>query len=545
MALDGILIKRISEQLQTIVPSKINRIQQISNDELVFTIRGDRCKYKLLISCHSTYNRINFTDKDLKAFDTPSNFLMVLRKYLEGAIIKNISQIGLDRIIRFELQARDELKDYHTYFMYVELMGKYANLVIVDEDGKIVDCLKRIPPYENSTRTLYPSAKYTLPKAHIKKNPFECFDFDVNESLVKQFHGFSPILSKEVLYRINNNHEEFKDIMNELATSDKLYLYDNTFHLIELTHLNQEAKVYELNNGLDHIYGSLEEQVRIKQQSDDIAKVIKQELKKNRNKLVKLNQTLDEANHSEINAKYGELLYAYAYCLEDHVDKVSVCDFETNEDIEIELNPKLTIKQNAKKFYQKYNKSKTAKVEVKKQIELCEDEIIYFENLEAQLLNANVLDAIEIKEELINKGYLRKKIQRRKKKNQKPNFITLNVDGTNIYIGKNNIQNDYLTFNIARRSDIWLHVKDMHGSHVIIQDSEPSEKLLRIAAMFAAYYSQAKFSSSVPVNYCEVKQIKKPKKAALGFVTLNKYQTIYIDPEEKQIEEFLKEYQIK
>lgn len=545
MALDGIIIRALTRDFQQLVPAKINRIQAVSADEILFTIRSNRHNAKMLVSCHSSYNRINLTDNDYRSLDYPANFVMVLRKHIDGAIITKIEQVGLDRIISINLEVRDELHDYHNYHLYVELMGKYANLVLVDDQNKIIDAQKRIPPYENATRTIHPGAVYTLPKPHAEKqNPFSSDTFNHDESLVKQFHGFSPLLSDEVLYRCAYG-ESFKDIMQEIDQSQQLYLYPQAFHLIELKHLNAKPIIKELNAGLDHLYAHKEAQVRIKQQSGDIARLIKQELKKNRNKLVKLQATLDDANDLEKYAKYGDLLYAYSYQFPHHEKSVMLDDFETGTTITIPLDNKLSVKQNAKKYYQKYTKSKNAQIEVAKQIALTEQQIHYFENLNMQLSMADVNDAIEMREELFNKGYLRKKtINRgRKHKINKPHFITLVIDGINIYVGKNNIQNEYITFKLGKRDDTWLHVKDMHGAHVLINTASPSENVLRIAAMFAAYYSQAHASSSVPINYCPLRNIKKPNRAGSGFVTLSNYKTIYIDPDEAMIETYLKTYQ--
>lgn len=543
MALDGIILKAIEKNLLPLVPSKINKIQQISDDELLFNIRHERTNLKLLISCHSLYNRINITERSYKTPDSPNNFVMVLRKHIMGAIIESIEQIGLDRILKFSLMMRDEIGDYHNYFLYLELMGKYANLVLADDSGRIVDALKRIPPYENSTRTIHPGAEYTLPDPQSgKQDPFVATVFDKEESFVRQFHGFSPLLSDELHFRLRNG-ESFSGVMQELAESNKLYIYDDgRYHLIQLKHIDQDFVCYPLFEAFDIMYFQAEEKVRIKQQSGDIAKIIKKELKKDRNKLEKLQKTLDEAYDLDKYRVYGDLLYAYAYQFPYNQKEVVLKSFDTGEDITIPLDNKIPVKQNAKKYYQKYTKSKNAQSEVSKQIELTIDRIDYFENLEAQLKMAGVEDAIEIREELAKNGYLRKtqkNIQHKKQK--KPGFMTFIVNETKIFVGKNNLQNDYITFKQAHRNDTWLHVKDLHGSHVVIESEDPDENLLRTAAMLAAYYSQGRESSSVPVNYCLIKNIKKPKNAASGFVTMSSYKTIFIDPDQSEILRLIQE----
>ena len=549
MALDGLVLHQISKKLKLLQPAKINKIQQISNDEIIFILRTQGKNHKLMISCHSIYNRIHLTNKEYQTMEMPNNFLMVLRKYIDRSIITNIEQLGLDRILKITMEVKDELSDYHHYYLYVELMGKYANLILVNDENRIVDALKRIPAFENNSRTIHPGATYTLPKPHTDKtDPFLATKVNPDESLVKQFHGFSPLLSDEVMYRIKHG-EQFTEIMQEIKHSDVLYLHhkqnDILYHLIELKHLQIPYSAYELMEAMDQLYYQKEEKVRIKQQSGDIYKVVRYELKKNRKKLGKLTQTLEDANELDKYRMYGDLLYAYGQYHKQHLNVLELPNFEDETLITIPLDDKIVVKQNAKKYYHKYNKSKTAQIEVAKQIKKTQQMIQYFENIEVQLDTISLEDAIEIKEELSSQGFMKKtnaKI-RKKKKNAKPHFLTLNIDGINLYIGKNNIQNEYITFKQAKKDDTWLHVKDMHGSHVVITTEHPNEKILRIASLLAAYYSQGKNSSSVPVNYCLIKQLKRPNKAAMGFVTLTKYKTIYIDPNEEKVIEIIKQYQ--
>lgn len=545
MAIDGIILYRITDDLQKIIPAKINKIQQFSDTEVLFTLRSNKQNHKLMISCHSVYNRIHLTNRNYSAADTPQNFIMVLRKHLNGAIIKSMQQVGLDRVIHFILEARNDLGDIHEIHMYVELMGKYANIILVNEEGRIIDALKRIPPFENSIRTIHPGSMFVPVLPHKEKaNPFTCQKYDEELSFVKQFHGFSPLLSDEFHYRLKHQ-ENFTSIMEEIMTSNTMYYYEinakEYFHLIPLKHLNKEAKTYPLQEALDDIYFEKEEKVRIKEQSGDLFKVVRSELKKNKNKLSKLESTLEDAYNLEQYRIYGDLLYAYAYQFPHKEKQVVLPTFDTNENITIPLDEKLDIKQNAKKYYQKYTKAKTAQIEVAKQIEKTKDTISYFENMEMQLEQANFMDALEIKEELTNNGYLRKKLKTAaKKKKQRPHFITLEIEDTLIYIGKNNLQNDYITWKYARKDDLWFHTKDIHGSHVVVASQHPSEQVIRSAAILAAYYSKGRYSSSVPVNYCTIRQLRKPNKANLGFVTLTNYKTIYIDPDETTVLELLK-----
>lgn len=543
MALDGLLLHKLEKELSELVPMKINKCSQVSEHEVLFFIRSQNQNYKLMISTHSQYNRINLTNEDYQSPLNANNFSMVLRKYIDGGHIVSIKQVGLDRLLDFEIVAYDDLTDRHVYHLYVELMGKYANIVLV-ENNRIIDALKRIPPFENNVRTIFPGSEFTYPNVFDKKDPFTCDTFDEEESLSKQFHGFSPLLSREFIYRIKH-HESFQEIMKELEESTSLYVYENEnqFHCIELKHLKSTYSTYPLMRGFDVVYYHKQEKERIREQSGDLYKIVKKELTKNTTKLKKLNDTLEQALDCDKYRVYGDLLYAYSYQYPYKMEVVELNDFETNELIRIPLDVKYDMKYNAKKYYQKYKKSKTAQIEVAKQIELCEKEIEYFQLLQAQLDYASFLDAKEIRNELEKNGYIRaQKNIRKPKKNQLPNFVTLHYHDATIYIGKNNLQNDFLTFHYARKDDLWFHAQDYHGAHVIVQCENVNEDIIRTCAMLASYYSQGKNSNSVPVAYTQIKNLRKAKGKAIGQALMLTYKTIYIDPEEKLVIELIDQY---
>lgn len=547
MAIDGLMMHQITLQIQNVLPARINKIQQVSDTEVLFHIRHNSFNHKLIISTHTQYNRISLTKENYASPAQPNNFIMVLRKYIDGGYIRSIDQMGLDRILKMHVVACNEMGDEHDFYVYIELMGKYANVVLVNEENKIIDALKRIPPFENNKRVIFPGMLFNLPQSLDKKNPFKQFEVDENESCTRQFHGFSPLLSREVEWRMHHG-ESFPQIMQEIETSESLYLHTESgqFHCIALTHLGA-CDVYPLMQGMDVVYYHQEEKERIRQQSGDLYKLVRKELAKNQQKLPKLIDTLEAAKNCEQYRQYGDLLYAYADQFKEKSEEVFVDDFETGAKIRIPLNIKFDMKQNAKRYYQKYHKSKTAQIMVQEQIELCEKEIAYFSLLESQLDFANFEDAKEIRSELEKLGYLKKTITKGKpkKQNEKPHYVTLKINEDLILIGKNNLQNEYLTFHHAKKNDLWFHAKDYHGSHVILQSQKPSEEILRLAAMLAAYYSQGKNSSSVPVNYCEIKNLKKAKGKAMGQALLSSYKTIYIDPQEKIIQEALTQYKIK
>lgn len=547
MAIDGLILHQITAQIQDHIPAKITKIQQLSDTEVIFIVRGQQGTQRLMISTHSVYNRINMTDAKYTTLETPGNFIMLLRKQMDGGIIKSIQQIGLDRILHFEIEARDELGDIHQKHLYIELMGKYANMVLVDEDGRIIDAMKRIPPFENNKRTIHPGAMFVLPAPHEhKKDPFTNQEYQLEESFTKQFHGFSPLLSNEIQYRLYQK-EDFSKIMKSLASSKSMFISDvqdgMQFHCIPLTHLEAPIREYPLMKGIDILYGEKEEKIRIKQQSGDLFRVVKKELHKNTSKLPKLNDSLAEAMDCEKYRICGDLLFAYMGQIEKQ-KTIVLPSFEDESEISIDIDMRYDLKQNANKYYQKYHKAKRAQSILQEQIDLCEKEVRYFEAMQLQLEQATMQDALEIRDELTKQNYMKAQVRRirKKKNNEVPHYETFVFGELKIYVGKNNLQNDYVTWKLGRKQDTWLHAKDLHGAHVVITTDQPDEETLRNAAMLAAWYSTGRYSSSVPINYCELRQLKKIPGNKGSFVSLSTYKTIYIDPDPQHIQFLLDEH---
>lgn len=550
MALDGLLLQQLNRNLREILPAKLVKIQQISLTEILFTLRTGNGNQKLLISLHSVYNRINITKEAYTTMETPGNFVMLLRKQMDGAIIRSLEQIGLDRVLHMTVDARNEMGDIHKKHLYIELMGKYANIILVNEEGKIIDALKRIPPFENNKRTIHPGAVFQLPAPHNnKQDPYHYKTIQIEESFTKQFHGFSPLLSREMQFRIQHG-QSFHDVMLAIHGSNTLYLSDIEdmiyFHCLPLTHLGVVPREYPLMRGMDLLFYEKEEKVRIKQQSGDLFRAVRKELHKNMAKLPKLQQALEDALDCDKYREYGDLLFAYMHTLKK-AQTVTLVSFERNEEVRIPLDMRFDIKGNANLYYKKYHKRKRAQNILQEQIQLCEKEIHYFETMELQLEQASVQDAIEIREELSMQGYVKahKSTIRKKKKQELPHFETFVFQDVRIYVGKNNLQNDYVTWKLGRKHDTWLHTKDIHGAHVVITDEHPNEELLRNGAMLAAWYSKGRYSSSVPVDYCLVRQLKKIPGNKGSFVSLSNYKTIYIDPEQTHIQALIDEHMLR
>lgn len=542
MAYDGIMMHQVKKSLiDTIQSGRINKIYQISKYELLFQVRANRKNYQLLISSHPMYARVQLTSLTYPTPEAPNPLTMLFRKLLEGGYIKEIEQIDLDRILKITFACHNELGDAIEYILYIEIMGKHSNIILVGKNNKIIDCIKHISPSMNTERFLQPGALYQLPPMVEKLNPFTS-DFVEDSQLTKIYQGMAPILSKEILYRIDQG-EDFKEIMKQIDKSQDLYITKindkEYFHVIELTHLQGITTKYALFDGLDLHFNEIDQKERIKQQTSNLLKFIQNEYQKNTTKLKKLKATLEDYENSDDYRIKGDLLYASLHLMQKGMTSVEVDNYYDNTKMKITLDPKLDPKANAQKYYQKYQKAKNSINVLHQQIELTEKEIDYFDSLITAMSQASYYDALEIKEELENEGYLKKKKQRNTIRKKKiPQFQKyLTKDGIEIDIGKNNLQNDYLTFKYAHRYDMWFHAKDMPGSHVIVKAQDLDEYTIRLAAKIAAYYSKGKNSSSVPVNYTLVKTLKKPAGSKPGKVILDNYKTIYIDPDD----EFLKE----
>ena len=345
MAIDGLLLHTLTNKLNQLTPCKIGKMQNVSDEEILFHIHPRKAKaQRLVINVHSNTSRVYISKSLRNTQPSPSNFVMVLRKQCSQAIITKIEQIGFDRIVRFDIEARNEFQDISHLKLYAELMGKYANLVLVDEKDIIIDALKRIPVFENSKRLVHPGAKYTLPPQPLKQDPRHIQSLDLDQSLVDQVYGFSPLLSKEFIYRLHKN-EKFEDILEEIFQSNQLYVYDKDFHCIELKHLEKTPKVYDFMDGLDHLFIEKEQKQRIKEQCGDVFKTVDKELTKLKKKLPKLEESLHESQDYMKYKEYGDLLFAY----QSQIKKEKIIrleSFETGKMIEIPLDMRFDIKDN-------------------------------------------------------------------------------------------------------------------------------------------------------------------------------------------------------
>ncbi len=541
MPMDGILLNRITSNIEKLVPLRISRITQPSNTEFVFNTFG-KVKHSLYISVHPRYGRIQFTDIKNSSNIDMTHFLTILRKYLNGGVINKVEQSHFDRIITLHITSRDDVGVIKSYRLILELMGRYANLIVVGDDDRIIDAHRRLSDFESSERNIVPGASYALPPSFDKKSIEDLELSDKFESIRTKYEGISPILEKEIQHRLDSQTPE--DIVKELLSSDVLYLYPNDYHIIELTHLNQPTKTMPLMEGLDYFYEDLQNQERIKAHTGNILKTLRRELKRAKSKLPKLYNDLDNAENSEHYREKGDILFAYHAHAKSGLSSVELEDFN-GEPITIALDEKLSGKDNANKYFTRYRKAKNSLSHLENQIDLTENRIEYLETLLAQTELASVEDAKEIQEELISSGILFQKKNHKKKKQKKskrPNYMVVEYDeNTTIFIGKNNIQNDTLTFQLGKKEDLWFHVAHTFGSHVLLKTDEITQEKLDLCANFAVYFSNARNSSNVEVNYTEIKNIKKIPGSNPGTVRFSTHKSLIITPDETIIKAYLKQ----
>ncbi|MBP1045919.1 NFACT family protein [Enterococcus sp. BWM-S5] len=561
MSFDGVfthtIINELSEQLTS---GRISKIHQPYDNEVVLVIRAKGKNHKLLLSAHPSYARIQLTEMVYGNPDVPPNFVMMLRKFLDGAILESIKQIENDRIIHFSFSKRDELGDLQNILLVVELMGRHSTIVLLNQEtGKILDAIKHVGSSQNSYRSLLPGAEYIAPPAKDQLNPFsvskeKVFELlstadELNSSYLQQkFQGLGKDTAEEIAFRLNEQPSSkipvweafWKELRNAptptLTQTDKKEFFTP---LAYQTLVGERTSFSSLSELLDAFYSGKAEKDRVKQQGGELIRKIENELKKNQTKLSKLKKTLADTENAEFYRRNGELLTTFMTQVPKGAPSVTLDNYyEENQPVDIKLNPALTPNQNAQKYFQKYQKLKNAVRIVQVQMDQTEQEISYLESVVSQLELASPIDLGIIREELISQGYVKKQKNKKQKKVQpsKPE-VFLASDGDTILVGRNNLQNDQLTLKTAKKTDYWLHAKDIPGSHVIIKNPTPSEETLYEAALLAAYYSKFRLSAQVPVDYVQVKHVHKPNGAKPGYVIYENQKTLYVTPDEAVIQQ--------
>lgn len=577
MPFDGITIHALTDEIKTkIIGSRIDKIHQPENDEIVLHMRHDRKNLKLLLSADSNLPHFTLTELKKENPTIAPMFCMLLRKHLAGGKILDFEQTELERVMILTVESRNELGDLTIKKLIFEIMGKHSNITLVDDNYKIIDCIKRIALGVNRYRQLFPGITYLFPpneKVDPRTATLEQFTSALNSDLPLfkgiyiNFQGISPVIAKEICILCHLDWKLTGDTLDETNISRLYKTFKNIIQQLEEKTYKGQV-VYQLNHALKDLtifdlspyqtdeydieyFDSIIEMVntyyankntvnKLLQRSHSLRRSIQGKIDKQNKKLKNLNEDLLFADKADSYKIKGELILANIYKLEKGMKSVVLDNFyDDNTPLTIALDYQLSPSDNAQKFFKRYNKLKTAQVKVLEQLLKTEHEIEYLEHVLVNLEQSPDQNNFEeIKEELILSGYLKMKQKQKKKKkiHNKP-FEYLSSDGFEILVGKNNLQNDEITLKIASKSDTWLHTKDIPGSHVVIRakGQDIPEETLREAAMIAAYHSKGQASSQVPVDYTLIRNIKKPNGSKPGMVIFSTNQTLYTTPIEKDV----------
>lgn len=550
MSFDGMFTHAMVNELnQNLSGGRISKIQQPFANELILTVRSNRKNQQLLLSAHPSYARVQITDQPFANPAKPSTFVMSLRKYITSAIVQEFRQLNNDRIVMIDLSAKNELGDIHDYTLITEIMARHSNIFLVNKaTGKIVDLIKRVSPENNSFRGLLPGDDYKLPPAQNKINPFTAKEDNLSGltagDIRQKYEGIGLDTSAELAAEVTEG-KSFDEFIDQYQNQ----LYPNTarsndknklgFFPIAFAQTTKEVATYPtLSTLLDNFYIDKARLDRIEQQTKSITHRLDIILKKDKSKIKKLNKQLDQTDVMSKLKLYGELLTTYMSQIKRGSTSVKLTNYYNNEEVTIKLNPEYSPSDNAQSYYKKYRKLQNSIPHVQEQLEITTNEVNYLESVLASLEYVDIEDVDGIVEELIESGYIKKKRKNARKKRKKKigeNFQTTN--GIEITVGKNNLENDQLTMKLSQKNHYWFHVKDIPGSHVILKTSTPDEESITQAATIAAYYSKARDSSKVPVDYVQIKNIRKPNGAKPGFVIFEGQKTILVDPDRKLVED--------
>lgn len=576
MAFDGITIANIVHELnRNLLDGRINKIAQPETDELLLTIKTPGGQRRLSISASASLPLIYLTKGNKPSPMTAPNFCMLLRKHINNGRITKIWQPKLERIIHFEIEHLDELGDLCKKELIVEIMGKHSNIIFCNEDGTIIDSIKHVSSQMSSVREVLPGRTYFIPDTMEKSDPlsvsFAEFQRVLTEkpmSLAKavytSFTGISPVVAEEICYLSGIDsaltpRELSEDLLTHLYRQFTLYFEEVTaghfspaiyyhgaepkeFSALPLTHFSQYIrKEYDsISRLLEDYYAEKNTLTRIRQKSVDLRRVVQTALERNRKKYDLQAKQLRDTENREKFKVYGELIHTYGYNLEPGAKKLEALNYYTNEMITIPLNSTKTPQENALKYFEKYNKQKRTFEALTSLIEETRDDISYLESVSNALdIALSEDDLTQIKEELIESGYIRRKFTKKKVKITSKPFHYLSSDGYHIYVGKNNLQNEELTFHFASGNDWWFHAKGIPGSHVIVKTNgeELPDRTFEEAGKLAAYYSKNRGSEKIEIDYIEKKHVKKPKGGKPGFVVYYTNYSLMIDSDISQIKQ--------
>ncbi|MDT2731977.1 NFACT RNA binding domain-containing protein [Streptococcus parauberis] len=546
MSFDGFFLHHLTLELQEVlVNGRIQKVNQPFQRELVLTIRNHRQNYKLLISAHPVFGRIQVTQSDFQNPQTPNTFTMIMRKYLQGAVIESIEQDDNDRILEIRVSNKNEIGDVIQATLMAEIMGKHSNIILIDRaEKKIIESIKHVGFSQNSYRTILPGSAYIHPPKTGSKNPFTISDLELFEilqtedlapkSLQKLFQGLGRDTASNLSDQLQSNKlDQFRAFFNTPVLPT---LTEKSFSAIPFSD-SQAGEFNRLSELLDYFYQDKAEKDRISQQASDLLHRVQIELEKNIKKLAKQEAELVATENAEEFRQKGELLTTYLALVPNNKTSVTLDNYYTGEPIDIALDLALTPNQNAQRYFKKYQKLKEAVKHLSNLIEETKQSIAYFESVDYNLSQASIDEIADIREELVEAGFMKRRATDKRHKRKKPEQYLATDGKTIIMVGRNNLQNEELTFKMARKGELWFHAKDIPGSHVIIKDNlNPSDEVKTDAAELAAFYSKGRLSNLVQVDMIEAKKLHKPSGAKPGFVTYTGQKTLRVTPIKDKIE---------
>ncbi|CQJ53886.1 TPA: NFACT RNA binding domain-containing protein [Streptococcus agalactiae] len=545
MSFDGFFLHHLTNELQEqIEKGRIQKVNQPFDHELVLTIRNNRRNYKLLLSAHPVFGRIQTTEANFQNPQNPNTFTMIMRKYLQGAVIETIQQIENDRILEIIVSNKNEIGDHIKATLVVEIMGKHSNIILIDKnEHKIIESIKHVGFSQNSYRTILPGSTYIAPPKTKAINPFDISDQTLFEllqtndlspkNLQQLFQGLGRDTALELSHCLKDN--KLNDFRQFFSREYYPSLTEKSFSAVQFSSSHETFQ--SLEQLLDYYYQEKAEKDRIAQQASDLIHRVQSELEKNIKKLAKQQDELLATENAEEFRQKGELLTTYLSMVPNNQDVVVLDNYYTNQTIEISLDRALTPNQNAQRYFKKYQKLKEAVKHLKGIISDTENTITYLESVETSLNHASMEDINDIREELVETGFIKRRAHDKQHKRKKPEQYLASDGKTIIMVGRNNLQNDELTFKIARKGELWFHAKDIPGSHVLIRDNlNPSDEVKTDAAELAAYYSKARLSNLVQVDMIEAKKLNKPSGTKPGFVTYTGQKTLRVTPTQEKID---------
>ena len=576
MAFDAITVAALTRELSdTFQNTRIYKISEPDQNELILTIKGNSSQYRLLISADASLPLMYLTSENKPAPLTAPNFCMLLRKHLSNAKIISVTQPGLERIIRIELEHLDEMGDLCRKNLVVELMGKHSNIIFTDAEDNIIDSIKHVSHNVSSVREVLPGRKYFIPHTQDKQDPFgvDAGSFaatiagahePAGKAIYMNYTGFSPILATEVCYRAGVDADASTSSLSEAEVA-ALYdafaslvadvregrfapeiIYDGSAPLeyaaVPLTlYHDKSVKAYNsISSLIEDFYREKSVVVRIRQKSADLRKIVTTALERNVKKLDLQKKQLEDTEKKDKFRIYGELINTYGYTVPEGSKSFEALNYYTTETITIPLDPDMTALENGKKYFEKYSKLKRTAESLTGIIEEVSDEVAQLESILTSLdIAVDEADLAEIKEELTQSGYIRFKAGTKKQKITSKPFHFVSSDGFDIYVGRNNLQNDRLTFEFANGGDWWFHAKKMPGSHVIVRTEgrEVPDRTFEEAARLAAHFSKGRGTDRVEIDYLLRKNVKKPAKAKPGFVVYYTNYSMVIDDDISKIKQ--------